>query len=93
MYTGEDERYVCVTICTDINIHSYINTHMYIHVCVCVVHECVSLVVETEVENILLLHWLSSCIITQQKYMSPKAIIWIHLTLNRFQVTLNKYDS
>ena len=30
MYTGEDERYVCVTICTDINIHSYINTHMHI---------------------------------------------------------------
>ena len=30
---------------------------MYIHVCVCVcvLHECVSLVVETEVENILLL--------------------------------------
>ena len=60
MYTGEDERYVCVTICTDINIHSYINTHMHIHMCVCVLHECVYLVVETEVENILLLHWLSS---------------------------------
>ena len=70
MYTGEDEKYVfvSVTVYTDINIHSYINTHVCIYMCECVLHECVSLVVETQV---FLYHHSAKSYVSQTNHLDP----------------------